>query len=350
MNTRLQVEHPVTELVTGRDLVADQLADRRRRAARVRRRRTSAPRGHAIEVRLYAEDAEAGFLPATGRVEALALADRRRASGSMPGSSSATEVGGRFDPMLAKIIAWGRTAARRSIGSTAALDETVVLGLVDEPAVPALARPPAGRPRRRRRGPTRSTAIWPPDDWARAAAIPDEAWTAAAAALTDAEARCERRPWAGGWRLNGPALDPARGRGDRANGRRSRRRRSAVAAGELVAAVRVGDTVHVDVAGRSVAFALAPPPDVERRRRGRGAAGDRGGGRSDARRPDARRRPGGPRRGRRRRRGRRPGRHPRGDEDGARRSSRRSPGRVAELARRARPTRSTRGQRSRLEP
>ena len=71
MNTRLQVEHPVTEMVTGRDLVADQLRDRRGRAARRRRRRAAVVGGHAVEVRLYAEDAEDGFLPATGRIEAL---------------------------------------------------------------------------------------------------------------------------------------------------------------------------------------------------------------------------------------------------------------------------------------
>ena len=71
----------------------------------------------------------------------------------MPGSRSATRVGGRFDPMLAKIVAWGPDRPSRPRRLAGALDETVVLGSDHEPAVPALARPPAGRPRRR--GPDR---------------------------------------------------------------------------------------------------------------------------------------------------------------------------------------------------
>ena len=86
-------------------------------------------RGHAVEVRLYAEDAEDGFLPATGRVEALRwpAGDGVRVDA---GISVGDEIGGRFDPMLAKIVAWGpdrATALRRLAG---ALDETLVLGLV----------------------------------------------------------------------------------------------------------------------------------------------------------------------------------------------------------------------------
>ena len=72
MNTRLQVEHPVTELVTGRDLVADQLRIAAGEPLRLTQAEmTTSASGHAIEVRLYAEDAEDGYLPQTGRIEAL---------------------------------------------------------------------------------------------------------------------------------------------------------------------------------------------------------------------------------------------------------------------------------------
>jgi propionyl-CoA carboxylase alpha chain len=114
VNTRLQVEHPVTELVTGLDLVELQL--------RVAGGEPLPPEvlgagltGHAIEVRLYAEDVPAGYLPATGTLHAFEVpaVDGVRVDA---GVATGSVVGPHYDPMLAKVIAHGRTradAARR---------------------------------------------------------------------------------------------------------------------------------------------------------------------------------------------------------------------------------------------
>ncbi|WP_131766723.1 acetyl/propionyl/methylcrotonyl-CoA carboxylase subunit alpha [Candidatus Protofrankia californiensis] len=107
VNTRLQVEHPVTEQVTGLDLVRAQLlvAEGAPLPDDLRRARIT---GHAIEARLYAEDVPAGFLPATGtvhRFEVPALEGIRVDSGIADGSV----IGVHYDPMLAKIIAYGPT-------------------------------------------------------------------------------------------------------------------------------------------------------------------------------------------------------------------------------------------------
>jgi acetyl-CoA carboxylase biotin carboxylase subunit len=105
MNTRLQVEHPVTELVTGIDLVQWQL----RIAAGEKlpfKQADISPRGWAIECRITSEDASNNFLPSTGRIEHLHLPSGPgvRWDG---GIESGSEIGLHYDPMLAKLIVWG---------------------------------------------------------------------------------------------------------------------------------------------------------------------------------------------------------------------------------------------------
>lgn len=127
MNTRLQVEHPVTEAITGLDLVAWQLrvAAGERLPLEQHQMRLD---GHAIEVRLYAEDPHRGFLPQSGTVVAWEPAE---APGVRidHGLQSGQVVSPYYDPMLAKVIAHGATreeARRRLIN---ALEDTVVLGI-----------------------------------------------------------------------------------------------------------------------------------------------------------------------------------------------------------------------------
>ena len=114
VNTRLQVEHPVTELVTGLDLVELQLqvAEGRPLGPEVT---GATSRGHAIEVRLYAEDPDAGYLPASGRLERFELGADEGVRVDA-GYATGTTVPSSYDAMLAKVAAWAPTrveAARR---------------------------------------------------------------------------------------------------------------------------------------------------------------------------------------------------------------------------------------------
>ncbi|MEX1168522.1 MAG: biotin carboxylase N-terminal domain-containing protein [Chloroflexota bacterium] len=254
MNTRLQVEHPVTELVTGRDLVADQLRIAAGESLDLPGTMPP-PGGHAVEVRLYAEDAEAGFLPATGRVEALRWPDGegiRIDAGIEKGS----EVTGRFDPMLAKLIAWGPDRPTAFQRLARALDETVVLGLVTNLRfLRWLLRQPVvvdGQART-----DTLDRIWPPDDWADRVVIPDVAWSEAARVLAS-NGEDSDDPWTGGWRLNG-----ARSLRIEADG--EARSVEVIAEPATTTAIALaGDVVHLDLAGRSTSFRHAAPPDVDR--------------------------------------------------------------------------------------
>ncbi len=124
MNTRLQVEHPVTEMVTGRDLVRDQILVAMDPSHLPDQSEISL-KGHAIEVRLYAEDPSAGFIPSAGKVHRFRFpADVRVDSGVQSGS----EVSLFYDPMIAKIIGQGSRRTEAIVNLRKALDEVVLFG------------------------------------------------------------------------------------------------------------------------------------------------------------------------------------------------------------------------------
>lgn len=127
MNTRLQVEHPVTEMVYGVDLVREQLRIAAGKPMTLPGRPLN-PRGHAIECRITAEDPFADFLPATGRVEYFRPAAGpgvRWDGGIEPG----LVVGLHYDSLLGKLVAWGENRDRALQRMRRALDEMVILGV-----------------------------------------------------------------------------------------------------------------------------------------------------------------------------------------------------------------------------
>jgi 3-methylcrotonyl-CoA carboxylase alpha subunit len=129
MNTRLQVEHPVTEMITGLDLVEWQLRIAAGQPLPLVQAQL-AINGHAIEARIYAEDPDRGFLPAAGRITHLREPEAGVHIRVDGGVREGDEVGVHYDPMIAKVIAWDvdRPSALRRLRS--ALGEFQVIGPV----------------------------------------------------------------------------------------------------------------------------------------------------------------------------------------------------------------------------
>ncbi|WP_202401105.1 ATP-binding protein [Microbacterium sp. TL13] len=233
MNTRLQVEHPVTEEITGLDLVEQQLRIAAGEPLTLTQDAVTLT-GHAIEARVYAEDPASGFLPTGGHVARVVhpVGEGIRVDTAL---EDGLDVSVDYDPMLAKIIAWGpdRESARRRL--VAALGETAVFGfatnvdfvrrLLEVPAVVAGDLDTGLIAREFDRMPLAA----PHDDDFRAAAVLLDAATRSASLAAGAWGRGD------GWRLGSPA---------------PRRHRLASAGVERIVTVRgAGAALSVDVDG-----------------------------------------------------------------------------------------------------
>ena len=128
MNTRLQVEHPVTEMVTGLDLVEWQLRVAAGEPLALSQEDIAAA-GHAVEARLYAEDPARGFLPQTGRLAHLAFPEGRPGLRIDSGVETGDGITPFYDPMIAKLTAWGEDRERARLALADALSATRIAGL-----------------------------------------------------------------------------------------------------------------------------------------------------------------------------------------------------------------------------
>jgi len=129
MNTRLQVEHPVTEMVTGVDLVRLQILVAQKEKLPLMQKDIKQI-GHAIEVRIYAENPDADFLPTTGTIKYLGetkLSNVRLDTGYMEGN----DVSIQFDPMIAKLIVWDEDRSRAIAKMQEALNDYPFLGMIN---------------------------------------------------------------------------------------------------------------------------------------------------------------------------------------------------------------------------
>ena len=238
MNTRLQVEHPVTELVFGLDLVEWQL---RVAAGEELIAMPVLMNGHAVEARVYAEDPSRGFLPTGGTVLVLRepTGDRVRVDS---GLAEGTAVSSRYDPMLAKVIAWGpdrATALRRldgALASTTLLGVTTNIGFLRE-----LLHDPDVQAGRLDTGLAERVA----GTGAAGARTPDEVLAAAALArlLRESTNSFGINPWEipDGWRVGGPAW--TRVRLTRGHGTVTEIRVRGLASASAEVAVGAGDPV-----------------------------------------------------------------------------------------------------------
>jgi acetyl-CoA carboxylase biotin carboxylase subunit len=128
MNTRLQVEHPITEMVSGIDLVRWQIRIARGERLDLDPARLLTPHGHAIECRIYAEDPDNGFLPSPGRIQLL----RAPAGPGIRDDSGATaglDVPIFYDPMISKLVAWAEDRPSAIARMRRALGEYVIAGI-----------------------------------------------------------------------------------------------------------------------------------------------------------------------------------------------------------------------------
>ena len=209
VNTRLQVEHPVTELVTGLDLVALQLriAQGEPLPPEVH---AAAITGHAIEARLYAEDVPGGFLPVSGPIHRFALDDGAAGIRIDAGYADDTVVSPYYDAMLAKVVAWAPTRAEAASRLAAVLRTARIHGVTTnrDLLVGVLEHPDF----RAGRIDTHFLDRYPPGDLGGAIADDDlEAAAVAAALAGGAEALAASPVPAGipaGWRSVGPAAQP----------------------------------------------------------------------------------------------------------------------------------------------